>query len=79
MHEELTPYIKQFSAFMATPNIQICVSSFGDRMVFGAVSAYSEHNVFTNFFRGLTRRGLTVEIASNDYDQKDSSSLRSSE
>ena len=79
MHEELTPYIRQFSAFMATPNIQICVSSFGDRMVFGAVSAYSEHNVFTSFFRGLTRRGLTVEIASNDYDMKDSSSLRSSE
>ena len=75
MQEELVPYIKQFSAFMATPNIQICVSSFGDRMVFGAVSAYSEHSVFTNFFRGLTKRGLSVEIASNDYDVKDEESV----
>ena len=71
MPKELEPYIKQFSAFMATPNIQICVSSFGDRMVFGAVSAYSEHNVFTNFFRGLTKRGLSVEIAGNDYNVGD--------
>jgi NRPS condensation-like uncharacterized protein len=71
MQKELVPYIKQFSAFMSTANIQICVSSFGDRMVFGAVSAYSEHAVFTNFFRGLTKRGLSVEIASNDFDNKE--------
>ena len=70
MPEELCPYIKQFSAFMATPNLQICVSTFGDRMVFGAVSAYEEHRTLLNFFRGLSKRGLAVEIASNDYDKK---------
>ncbi|MCR5545162.1 MAG: hypothetical protein K6F30_01610 [Lachnospiraceae bacterium] len=71
MPKELCPYIKQFSAFMATPNVQICVSTFGDRMVFGAVSAFEEHKVFLNFFRGLTKRGLEVEIASNDYDKEE--------
>ena len=70
MPEELCPYIKQFSAFMATPNLQICVSTFGDRMVFGAVSAYEEHRTLVNFFRGLSKRGLSVEIASNDYDNR---------
>ena len=71
MPKELTPYIHQFSAFMATPNVQICVSTFNDRMVFGAVSAFEEHPVFLNFFRGLTKRGIEVEIASNDYDKED--------
>lgn len=68
MPPEFEPYILQFSAFMATPNMQICVSSFGDRMVFGGVSAYAEHFVLVNFFRGLTKRGLRVEIATNDND-----------
>ncbi len=65
---ELAPYIDHFSAFMATANIQICVSTFGDRMVFGVVSAYDEHQVLLNFFRNLTRRGIDVELATNDYD-----------
>ncbi|MCR5453086.1 MAG: hypothetical protein K6F00_10695, partial [Lachnospiraceae bacterium] len=68
MPKELEQYILQFSAFMATPNMQICVSTFGDRMVFGAVSAYQEHFVLVNFFRGLTKRGIDVEIATNDND-----------
>ncbi|MCR5397887.1 MAG: hypothetical protein K6E64_10575 [Lachnospiraceae bacterium] len=71
MPKELTPYIRQFSAFMATPNVQICVSSFGDRMVFGAVSAFEDHRVFLNFFRGLSKRGLEVEISTNDYDKEE--------
>lgn len=71
MPKELTPYIHQFSAFMATPNAQVCVSTFNDRMVFGAVSAFAEHRVFLNFFRGLSKRGLHVEIASNDYDKEE--------
>ncbi len=68
MPAECTPYIDRFSAFMATPNMQICVSSFEDRMVFGAVSAYIEHRVLVNFFRKLTELGLEVELGTNDYD-----------
>ena len=40
-------------------------------MVFGAVSAYSEHRVLLGFFRRLTSMGLKVEITSNDYDRRE--------
>ena len=68
---DFVPYIDHFSAFMATANMQICVSTFGDRMVFGAVSAYDEHRVLANFFRNLVKRGIDVELATNDYDIRD--------
>lgn len=68
MPQELEPYIDRFSGFMATPNMQICISTYADKMVFGAVSAYSEHRVLLSFFRKLTDLGLEVELASNDYD-----------
>lgn len=65
---ELEPYVDRFSGFMATSNMQICISSYADKMVFGAVSAYSEHRVLLSFFRKLTELGLEVQLASNDYD-----------
>lgn len=65
---EIEGYIDRFAAFMATPNMQICVSSFQDRMVFGASSAFEEHTVMLNFFRRLSKLGLEVELATNDYD-----------
>ena len=65
---EFAPYIDHFSAFMATANMQICVSTFGDRMVFGVVSAYDEHSVLLAFFRNLIKRGIEVELTTNDYD-----------
>jgi NRPS condensation-like uncharacterized protein len=68
--EDLAPYIERFSGFMSTQNMQICISTYRDRMVFGAVSAYSEHRVLLAFFRKLTGLGLEVEIASNDYDEE---------
>ena len=68
MPDEFTPYINLISAFMATPNMQICISSFGDKMVFGASSAFTEHNVMRAFLRRLTSLGLDVTIATNDYD-----------
>ncbi len=71
MPEEMVPYIDRFSAFMSTRNMQICLSTFEDKMVFGAVSAYSEHRVLLGFFRRLTSMGLKVEITSNDYDRRE--------
>ena len=65
---DFVPYIDHFSAFMATANMQITVCTLGDRMVFGAVSAYDEHQVLANFFRNLVKRGIDVELATNDYD-----------
>ncbi len=68
MPSETVPYIDRFSAFMATANMQICVSSIGDKMVFGAVTAYAEYDVLPHFFRKLTSLGLDVQIGTNDYD-----------
>lgn len=68
MPEELCPYIDSFSAYMSTPDLQICVSTFGEKMIFGTVSAYAEHSVLVNFFRKLTGHGLDVTIGTNDYD-----------
>lgn len=68
MPEGLEPYIDYFSAFMAAPSEQICVSTFGDRMVFGEVSPYVTHGVMMNFFRILSSMDIEVEISSNDYD-----------
>jgi hypothetical protein len=72
MPDELKPYIDRFSGFMSTQNMQVCVSTYEDKMVFGAVSAYSEHRVLLAFFRKLVELGLEVEIGSNDYDAQDS-------
>ena len=68
MPENISPYIDRFSAFMAAPSQQVCISSFGDRMVFGEVSPYTTHDVMRNFFRRLVALGVDVELASNDYD-----------
>ena len=69
MPESLSPYVDRFSAFMAAPSQQVCISSFGDRMVFGEVSPYSTHEVMLHFFRRLVKLGVDVELSSNDYDE----------
>ncbi len=71
MPENMTPYIDRFSPFMSTHNMQICVSTFGDKMVFGALSAYMEHRVLVNFFRRLEELGMEVELGTNDFDQEE--------
>lgn len=68
MPEPLCHYIDSFSAYMSTPDLQICVSTFGNKMVFGTVSAYEEHSVLVHFFRKLSGYGLEVTIGTNDYD-----------
>ncbi|MCR5775411.1 MAG: hypothetical protein K6G42_10045 [Lachnospiraceae bacterium] len=70
MPETLTPYIDRFAAFMAAPSQQICITSFGDRMVFGEVSPYSTHDAMMYFFRRLISLGVDVELASNDHNAK---------
>ena len=68
MPEKVAAYIDRFSAFMAAPSQQICISSFGDRMVFGEVSPYASHDVMMYFFRRLVKLGVEVELSTNDYD-----------
>jgi hypothetical protein len=69
MPAETQEYIDRFSAFMTASSQQVCVCSFKDRMVFGEVSPYKTHKTMLNFFRCLTKEGLEVELATNDYDE----------
>lgn len=68
MPDPLASRVKEFSAFMAAPNMQITIASYGDRMTFGAASALKTHTVLMNFFRRLQTLGMHVTISSNDYD-----------
>jgi len=71
MPKELCPYIDKFSAFMTAPSQQICISSFGEKLVFGEVSPYKTHQTMLNFFRRLTAMGVPVELSTNDYDEEE--------
>ena len=65
--EEMEPYIQKFSCFMAAPEVQICVCSYKDELVFGIASAFIEHPVMRSFFRAIVDMGIDVELESNDY------------
>ncbi len=67
--KEAAQYIDHFSGFMCSFNVQLCVVTFEDRMSFGAVSVYEDHQVLMNLFRKLTEMGLEVELATNDFDR----------
>ncbi|MCC6094542.1 MAG: hypothetical protein LIV24_05925 [Eubacterium sp.] len=67
--DELTGYIEKFASFMSCKTIFLCISSFGDHMVFGIVSCFERHPVSMHFFRRLVQLGVPVEIASNDCDE----------
>ncbi len=70
MPESLSPYILKFSAFMTAASQQICISSFGDQMVFGEVSPFKTHKVMLNFYRKLIGFGIPVILSTNDYDEE---------
>ena len=66
--EAMAPYIDKFSCFMAAPEIQYCICSYKDKLVFGVASAFIEHPVIRNFFRDMVDMGIEVELESNDFD-----------
>ena len=66
--EAMEPYIDKFSCFMAAPEIQYCICSYKDKLVFGVASAFIEHPVIRNFFRDMVDMGIEVELESNDFD-----------
>ena len=69
--EVMEPYIEKFSCFMAAPEIQICICSYKDQLVFGVASAFIAHPVIRNFFRGMVDMGIDVELESNDFDARE--------
>ena len=66
--EEAAPFVDRFSAYMTAPRLQMCISSFGEKMVFGVVTAYDEKALLPAFFRKFTGAGLSLEIGSSDFD-----------
>ncbi len=68
--EELMPYVEKFCSFMANRTAFMCISSFADKTVFGIVSCFTNHNVFMRLFRRLSEMGISVELATNDYDME---------
>ena len=71
MPKEVEGYIDRFSSFMANSNMQICISTFQDKMVFGVDTAYSEHEVVLRLVRRMVKLGLKVELGTNDYDARE--------
>ena len=69
MPKELAGYIDYFVPLMSARNLQICISTYDDRMVFGAVSAFTDHRVMLTLFRKLKEFGIKAVIATNDFDQ----------
>ena len=68
--EPIAGYVDRISCFMSSYGMQVCVSSYGDKMVFGAASGFRTHNVMLHFFRRLTALGITAEITTNDYETR---------
>ena len=64
--EPFHSYIDRFSCFMAAPDVQISVCSFGGKMCFGIGSSFVTNPVLMRFFRKMADLGIDVEIATND-------------
>ena len=70
--EPFDSYIDRFSCFMAAPDVQISVCSFGGKMCFGIGSSFVTNPVMMRFFRKMVALGIDVEIATNDsWDNED--------
>ena len=67
VEKELEPYIDHFTGLMSSPNMQVCCVSFGDKMVFGAVSAFTQHTIMRTFLRAMKTMGISAEVTTNDF------------
>jgi hypothetical protein len=64
----MEPYIRKFSCFMAAPEVQVCLCSFKDELVFSVTSAFIQQPVIRNFFRDIVDMGIDLVLESNDFD-----------
>ncbi len=69
MAPELEEYIDHFAAFMTAPATQVTIATYKDKLCLGSAGGYVNHDVMLRFYRRLTALGLSVELATNDYDQ----------
>ena len=66
--DALRPYVEKFVSYMASRSAFLCLTTFGDKTVFGLTSCFTDHPVYMHLFRRLTAMGIPVEVATNDYD-----------
>jgi len=77
MPAAVTPYINKFASFMAAEDMQICISSFEDKLVFGVTSAFRNHEIMMHFFRRMTEMGIDVELSTSDFNTEPGTETRS--
>lgn len=65
MPSEFSAYIRQFSLCTSARRLQICMCSYGDRMVISFTSPFRETDIQRNFFQFLSGKGIGIEISSN--------------
>lgn len=63
--KELESYIRLFDCFTSAGRPQICLCSFGDRLVISFASPFIGTDIQKNFFRELSGEGVKITIASN--------------
>lgn len=65
MPAELTPYIRQFAVYTSARRPQICICSFGDKLVISFTSPFVDTDIQKTFFQTLTQKGIHIEVATN--------------
>ncbi len=65
MPVEFEAYIRQFSLSTSARRPQICICSYGDRLVITFASPFRETEIQRTFFEFFSKNGISVEISSN--------------
>lgn len=64
--EEMTRYIKGYSAFCSHDTLFFTVGSYGDDLMFGITSAYNNTGVLKSFVRSFTESGIETCLYSTE-------------
>jgi len=65
MPEEFDGYIRQFSVCTSARRPQICMCTYGDRLVISFTSPFRETDIQSTFFKYLSQSNIDIEISSN--------------
>lgn len=67
MPDVLDTYIDKFGVLISTLKLQLCICSYKDNLQIGFTSAFISTDIQKNFFRELSKNGVSIEIRTNDY------------
>ncbi|BCJ95771.1 hypothetical protein acsn021_33400 [Anaerocolumna cellulosilytica] len=65
MPAEYAPFIKEFDVFTSAIRPQVCMCSYGDRLVVSFTSPYAEADIQKTFFQTLALKGIEVTVSAN--------------